>query len=116
MTVDGFRIAPLACPLKKSKKILGIEVLTLVVDKACKLNSFHEEIQTIAKGNINSLQHALYYAPKIKGRPLDVACCALLLKECPQHQRHKGDPGVTSRTCVMFGEGTQLDIVLDKRP
>ena len=31
-------------------------------------------------------------------------CCAPLYEECPQHHGHKGDPGVTPRTCAIIGE------------
>jgi hypothetical protein len=42
--------------------------------------------------------------------------CASLVKECPQHHGHKDDPGVTPGTCVMFGEVTKVDLVMDIGP
>jgi hypothetical protein len=37
-------------------------------------------------------------------------------KECLQHQGHKEYPEMTSRSCFIFGEGTQVDLVLDMGP
>ena len=38
-------------------------------------------------------------------------CRAPLFKECPQHHGHKGDPGVTPRTCGAISERPQVILV-----
>ena len=43
-------------------------------------------------------------------------CCAPLFKECSQHHRHKGDPGVTPGTCGAIGERAQVILVWVKAP
>jgi hypothetical protein len=43
-------------------------------------------------------------------------CCVPLLKECPQHQGHKGDINMTVKTCAMFGKKTKVELVLDMEP
>ena len=46
-----------------------------------------------------------------------VLCCrAPLLKECPQHHGHKGDPGVTPGTCGAIGERAQVILVCVRAP
>jgi hypothetical protein len=44
------------------------------------------------------------------------ACCAPFLYDCLQHQGHKGNTSVTLETCVILGEGTQMDLVLGMGP
>ena len=36
------------------------------------------------------------------------SCRTPLHEECPQHHGHKGDPGVTPRTCGAIGERAQV--------
>ena len=43
-------------------------------------------------------------------------CHAPLLEECPQHYGHKGDPGVTPRTCGAIGERAQVILVWVRAP
>ena len=38
-------------------------------------------------------------------------CCAPLFEECPQHHRHKRDPGVTPETCGAIGKRAQVILV-----
>jgi hypothetical protein len=38
------------------------------------------------------------------------------LRSAPQHQGHKKNPRVIPRTCVMFGEVIQVDLVLGMGP
>ena len=38
-------------------------------------------------------------------------CRTPLLEECPQHYRHKEDPGVTPWTCGAIGERAQVILV-----
>ena len=47
---------------------------------------------------------------------IDDLCCAPLLEECPQHHGHKGDPGVTPRTCGAIGERAQVILVWVRAP
>ena len=43
-------------------------------------------------------------------------CRAPLLKECPQHHGHKGDPEVTPGTCGAIGERAQVILVWVRAP
>ena len=40
-----------------------------------------------------------------------IKCCAPLLKNSPQHHGHKGDSGVTLRTCGAIGKRAQMILV-----
>ena len=46
---------------------------------------------------MNTCLHHTYHTP--------------LHEECPQHDGHKGDPEVTSGTCVAIGERAQVILV-----
>ena len=48
---------------------------------------------------------------KEMGSGVGPECRAPLLEECPQHHAHKGDPGVTPRTCGAIGERAQVILV-----
>ena len=43
-------------------------------------------------------------------------CCAPLLEECPQHHRHKRNPGVMPGTCGTIGERAQVILVWVRAP
>jgi hypothetical protein len=45
-----------------------------------------------------------------------VTLCAPLHKGCPKHHGHKGDPGVTPRTCGAGGEKAQVILVWVRAP
>ena len=43
-------------------------------------------------------------------------CRAPLHMECPKHHGHKGDPGVTPKTCDAVGERAQVILVWVRAP
>ena len=43
-----------------------------------------------------------------EGPQIEEECCAPLHEECLQHHGHKGDLGVTPRTCGAIGERAQV--------
>ena len=45
-----------------------------------------------------------------------LVCHAPLHKECPQHHKYKGEPGVIPKTCGAIGERAQVIIVWMRAP
>ena len=45
-----------------------------------------------------------------------MGCRAPLLQDCPQHHGHKGDPGVTPKTCGAIDERAQVILVWVRAP
>ena len=65
---------------------------------------------------LREFSHKQLGKEKVEKEVLEIRCRAPLLKECPQHHEHKGDPGVTPGTCGAIGERAQVILVWVRAP
>ena len=73
------------------------------------------------KGKFSKSEFSKFWKDEQHGKAENYAgqegnCRAPLLKECPQHHGHKGDPGVTPGTCGAIGERAQVILVWVRAP
>jgi hypothetical protein len=58
--------------------------------------------------------HVDFFIHELFFRPIGLhllVCPTLLHEECPKYHGHKGDPGVTPKTCGAVGERVQMIVV-----